>query len=73
MEPNKEEQFLSKDETLKWLEQWLNQMAIIPKDLEQQPSLASAAKHLLDTACDIEIKPGFHLQWFAIRLDPDSL
>ena len=71
LEPCKSEKFLTSEQTLKWLEQWLNKMEELPKDLESQPSKESAAKRLLDTACNLEIEPGFTLQWFAIRLDPN--
>ena len=72
LEPGQEERFLDKDETLSWLESWLVQLKELPTDLQSQPSKQSAAQRLLDTACDLEIKPGFTLQWFAVRLDPDS-
>ncbi len=72
LEPCKDEKFLTASETISWLETWLNQIEKMPKDLKTQPSLSAAAKHLLDTACDLEIRPGFKIQWFAIRLDPNS-
>ena len=71
LEPSKSEEFLSSEETLKWLEKWLRSMKEIPEDLKQQPSIEAAAKRLLDTACNLEIEPGFTLQWFAVRLDPN--
>ncbi len=72
MEPTKEERFLSKDQTLKWLENWINKLDKLPQDLASQPSIQSAAKRLLDISCDLEIKPGFTIQWFAVRLEnPD--
>ena len=70
LEPGKDERFLSSTETLEWLQSWLENMEQIPLDLNNQPSLKQAAKRLLDTACDLEVKPGFRLQWFAVRLDP---
>ncbi len=72
MEPCKKEEFMNESETLLWLESWLAELKVLPKDLENQPSLKAAAKRLLDTACNLEIKPGFTLQWFAVRLDPPS-
>ena len=69
MEPSKSEKFLTSDETLRWLKKWLDQMKELPKDLQNQPSNESAAQRLLDTACNLEIAPGFTLQWFAVRLD----
>ena len=70
LEPGQQEKILTVEETLEWLESWLGQLEDLPKDLQQKPSLAMAAKHLLDTACALEVKPGFTLQWFAVRLDP---
>ena len=73
LEPGKEEMFLSSKETIEWLISWLMKIEKLPKDLENHPSLSSAAQRLLDTACDLEIKPGFNLQWFAVRLDRPML
>ncbi len=70
MEPSKEEQFLTAEETLTWLENWLDQMEELPEDIRNIPSKKESAQRLLDTACDLEIKPGFKLQWFAVRLNP---
>ncbi len=69
MEPSKKERFLSEKETLKWLENWIKKLEKLPKDLENQSSIESAAQRLLDTSCDLEIKRGFTIQWFAVRLD----
>ena len=68
-EPGQPEKFLSAHETFVWLQCWLQQLEELPLDLQSQPSLSDAAKHLLDTACDLEVKQGFTLQWFAVRLD----
>ena len=57
MEPGKGEIFLSANETLLWLEKWLDKFEELPFDLKEEPSNKSAAKRLLDTACDLEIKP----------------
>ena len=67
--PGENETFLNPEETLSWLEGWLEKMDELPKDLKVKKSLREASQHLLDTACDLEIKPGFKLQWFAVRLN----
>ena len=72
MEPGKPEHFLNSQETKIWLMSWLEKLDKLPQDLQEQPSISAAAKRLLDTACDLEIKPGFKLQWFAVRLDPPA-
>ncbi len=69
LEPGKSERFLTAQETIFWLETWLKTLNELPKDLHNQPSISAAAQRLLETACDLEVKPGFHLQWFAVRLN----
>ena len=72
MEPCKKEKFLTYEETLKWLEKWINEIEELPQDLKEQASNQDAAQRLLDTACDLTIKQGFTIQWFAVRLkEPD--
>ncbi len=70
LEPGKPEEILNKEKTLQWLKNWLNELEELPQDLQNQPSLEAVAQRLLDTACELGIKPGFTLQWFAVRLDP---
>ena len=72
MEPCKSEQFLTAEETIQWIEEWLKTMKKLPEDLQNQVSTRSAAERLLDTSCDLEIKPGFKVEWFAIRLTPEN-
>ncbi len=69
LEPGEKEQILSSEETLAWLIDWLGKMEELPKDLKEKNSIKAAANHLLETACDLEIRPGFTLQWFAVRLE----
>ncbi len=69
LEPGKDEKLLNAEETFNWLFKWLKTMDEIPKDLKDKSSLEAATKHLLDTACNLEIKQGFIIQWFAVRID----
>ncbi len=70
LEPSKNEKLLTAEETLQWLENWLSEMDELPHDLSNHPSKKAAAQRLLDTSCDLEISPGFTVQWFAVRLAP---
>ena len=72
LEPGKPEQLLNADDTLTWLVDKLRTMDSLPADLQNLPDMESAARRLLDTACDLELSPGVSLQWFAVRLDPPS-
>ena len=71
--PGESEKFLTHEETLLWLKSWLNNFDTLPSDLACKTSLEVAAQHLLDTACDLEIKPGLSIQWYAVRMEhPDQ-
>ena len=72
MEPGKSEIIMNEKETILWLQNWLETLEELPQDLQDQPSTNAAAKRLLDTACDLEIQPGWNLKWFAIRLEPPA-
>ena len=71
--PGKSEQFLDKEETLLWLQSWLNNFDELPYDLACKSSISEAAQYLLDTACDLEIKTGVTIQWYAVRLEAPDL
>ncbi len=68
--PGETEQFLDREQTLLWLQSWLNKFDSLPLDLACKSSIAEAAEHLLDTSCDLEIKAGFKVQWYAVRIEP---
>ena len=67
--PGEKEQFLNKEQTLLWIQSWLNKFDSLPLDLASKSSITEAAQHLLDTACDLEIEAGFTIQWYAVRLE----
>ncbi len=69
LEPYQSEKLLSSEETLDWLQEWLEKLEALPEDLVSEKNIEGAAKKLLDTACDLEVKPGYRLQWFAVRLE----
>ena len=70
LEPGVSEKILTEEETKLWLENWLNKFKELPIDLQKQRSIKEAAQYLLNTSCNLEIKPGFTIQWFAVRLEP---
>lgn len=70
LEPGAEERILSRDETLTWLERRLAAMADPPRDLSDRAEPAEQALRLLETACELELEPGWRISWFAVRLEP---
>ena len=73
LEPGKAEKILSSAETLLWLENWLEQLNELPLDLQNHRGETTVAQRLLDTACELEVEPGFSLQWFAVRQNPPKV
>ena len=70
LEPGLSEKILTEEETKIWLANWLKTFEELPIDLMNQKSIKEAAQYLLNTACNLEIKPGLTIQWFAVRLEP---
>ena len=52
-----------------WLELQLSRLEQLPEDLAALPKGTAQAERLLDTACALELEPGFTVQWFAVRLE----
>jgi hypothetical protein len=70
LETNQPEQFLTAEELLQKLASVLETMQdSLPRELQDIPTSAAQARHLLDTACDLDIGPGQFLQWYAVRLE----
>ncbi|MDG2615801.1 chlororespiratory reduction protein 7 [Thermoleptolyngbya sichuanensis A183] len=70
LETNQPEQFLTAEELLQKLASVLETMQdSLPRELQDIPTLAAQARHLLDTACELDIGPGQFLQWYAVRLE----
>lgn len=59
-------------ETAAWLRRTLAAVDHVPAHLRHLPDDPARAAHLLDTACELEVAPGQRVQWYAVRLEPDS-
>ncbi len=70
LEPGREECILNASETRQWLAGHVGGLADPPADLADLADPESRARRLLDTACELELAPGFTIQWFAVRLEP---
>ncbi|HEY9736674.1 MAG TPA: chlororespiratory reduction protein 7 [Trichocoleus sp.] len=68
--PGEEEVFLTADELLEQLKQILQtRQDDLPRDLQRFTTLEDQAKHLRDTACEFELRPGEAMQWYVVRLE----
>ena len=71
LEPEKKEEIVTKEEAIKWLKKWflkidsstINQN----EDFEKEENL----EDFLENTCELEIKQGYTVRWFAVRIDPD--
>ncbi|WP_216904906.1 chlororespiratory reduction protein 7 [Synechococcus sp. CCY 9618] len=70
LEPGSDERILSAAETCRWLQDHLDTLGEPPGDLAGLADAEARALRLLDTACELELAPGFTIQWFAVRLEP---
>jgi hypothetical protein len=70
LEPNQPEQILMADELLEKLKVVLaERQDDLPQELQRFTHLEEQAKHLMETACELDVGPDGFLQWYAIRLE----
>ena len=70
LEPNQQEQFLTAKELLEKLKVVLAQaQQQLPSELQSFSSIEEQANYLIDTSCELVLKPGQYLQWYAVRLE----
>ncbi len=70
LESNQPEQILSATELLEKLQGILaGRQDDLPLDLRRYSDLEAQAKHLMETACELDVEPGQYLQWFVVRLE----
>ncbi len=41
----------------------------LPRDLQRFSAVPDQARHLRDTACELELRPGEAMQWYVVRLE----
>jgi hypothetical protein len=76
--PGEAEVFLTPEELLEKLVELLSDSAAasgenrqhsLPRDLQRFSTIAEQARHLRDTACELELSPGEAMQWYVVRLE----
>tara|TARA_Y100001978_G_C23607257_1_gene391768 strand:+ start:755 stop:1012 length:258 start_codon:yes stop_codon:yes gene_type:complete len=71
LEPEKKEKIVTKQEAIEWLKKWLLKV-VFPTinqniDFEKEGNI----EDFLENTCELEIKPGYTVKWFAVRINPD--
>lgn len=68
--PGEAEVFLTPEELLEKLAGLLSgRQSDLPRDLQRFTTVAEQARHLRDTACELELAPGETMQWYVVRLE----
>ena len=71
LEPDSKEKIVSKQEAILWLKNWLSKTEIqtIYQNIEEPDQ--EFFEELLESTYELEIKLGYVIKWFAVRIEPD--
>ena len=71
LEPDSKEKIVTKQEAIIWLKNWLLKVesSTIYQNLDY--SKEEFFEELLESTYELEIKFGYIIKWFAVRVDPD--
>ena len=71
LEPDSKEKITTKKEAILWLKNWLAQVetSIIYQKIDYSDEVFF--EELLESTYELEIKSGYVIKWFAVRVEPD--
>jgi len=71
LEPDSKEKIVSKEEAILWLRNWISksETQIIYQNIEDTDQ--EFFEELLESTYELEIKLGYVIKWFAVRIEPD--
>ena len=71
LEPNSKEKIVTKKEAILWLKNWLPKVDSSTIYQKKDYSNEKFLEELLESTYELEIKFGFVIKWFAVRVEPD--
>ncbi len=71
LEPNSKEKIVTKKEAILWLQNWLPKIDSSSIYQKEDFSKEEFIEELLESTYELEIKYGFVIKWFAVRVEPD--
>ena len=71
LEPEKEEKIVSKEDAIQWLKSWFKKVNLTTINQNERFEKDEELSNFLEDACELEVKPGYVIKWFAVRIDPD--
>ena len=71
LEPDSTEKIVSKQEAILWLKNWLSktETQTIYQNIDDPDQ--KFLEKLLESTYELEIKLGYVIKWFAVRIEPD--
>jgi len=71
LEPDSTEKIVSKQEAILWLKNWLSktETQTIYQNIDNPDQ--KFFEELLESTYELEIKLGYVIKWFAVRIEPD--
>ena len=69
LEPDSKEKIVSKKEAISWLKNWLKKVEINSIYQNIDYSDTEFFEELLESTYELEIKFGYVIKWFAVRVD----
>ncbi len=71
LEPDSKEKIVTKKEAILWLRNWLPKVDSSTIYQKKDYSNEKFLEELLESTYELEIKFGFVIKWFAVRVAPD--
>ena len=71
LEPDSKEKIVTKKEAILWLKNWLPKVDSSTIYQKKDYSNEKFLEELLESTYELEIKFGFVIKWFAVRVEPD--
>ena len=71
LEPDSKEKIVTKKEAILWLKNWLPKIDLSTIYQKKDYSNEEFIEELLESTYELEIKFGFVIKWFAVRVEPD--
>ncbi len=71
LEPDSKEKIVTKKEAILWLKNWLPKVDSSTIYQKKDYSNEEFLEELLESTYELEIKFGFVIKWFAVRVEPD--
>ena len=71
LEPDSKEKIVTKKEAILWLKNWLPKVDSSTIYQKKDYSNEKFLEKLLESTYELEIKFGFVIKWFAVRVEPD--